>query len=410
MHCDHVDISQAFCQGDLLPDDGYNGKVFISPTPGYDEDPDYVYHLRKQLYGMPSAAHTWHHTMSAYLKSQACTTVGFERSMWTVVKNGYHILIAEHIDDTIISCEDCPTLDSFRKDLAGPEGLFDGTYEGEIRTYLGCDIVRNRMAGTTMLSQKHYAEEVLCTFDYWDCIPALTPMKPGARHTQEQSNPHRSYISLALLGYCQKFGIFGEYDSTLSCLSYSELSKYIQCTGQDHMDHVLWYLKATYDQAIVYQRSCTLTNTLWDWVDSDWAANADTCCSHTGYVLTCAGVLSPGSHAGKTVRLYLPLKQNTWPPVNVTKKSCTCVTLCAISVSMLLPLLRFMKTISNVLPCLKNLSVISFLDTLTFVVTSCVTSSWQVLSSLLLCARISWLLMLSPRVSPLLLLSNTVML
>ena len=39
MHCDHVDISQAFVQGDLLPGDGYNGKVYISAPPGYDEDP-----------------------------------------------------------------------------------------------------------------------------------------------------------------------------------------------------------------------------------------------------------------------------------------------------------------------------------------------------------------------------------
>ena len=29
MLCDHVDISQAFVQGDLLPGDGHNGKVYI---------------------------------------------------------------------------------------------------------------------------------------------------------------------------------------------------------------------------------------------------------------------------------------------------------------------------------------------------------------------------------------------
>jgi hypothetical protein len=31
---------------------------------------------------MPSAARAWHTTMSAYLKSQGCSLVGFERSMW----------------------------------------------------------------------------------------------------------------------------------------------------------------------------------------------------------------------------------------------------------------------------------------------------------------------------------------
>jgi hypothetical protein len=51
----------------------------------------HVYQLRRPLYGMPSAARAWHHTMSAYPKSQGCTLVGFERSMWTVVKEGHFI-------------------------------------------------------------------------------------------------------------------------------------------------------------------------------------------------------------------------------------------------------------------------------------------------------------------------------
>ena len=99
--CDHVDISLAFVQGDLLPGDGYNGKVYISPTPGFTEDDGYVYQLRRPLYGMPSAARAWRTTMSAYLKSQRCSLVGFERSMWYASIGGHTILIAAHIDDFI---------------------------------------------------------------------------------------------------------------------------------------------------------------------------------------------------------------------------------------------------------------------------------------------------------------------
>jgi len=39
MLTDHVDISQAFVQGELLPGDGHNGNVYIFSPPGYDEDP-----------------------------------------------------------------------------------------------------------------------------------------------------------------------------------------------------------------------------------------------------------------------------------------------------------------------------------------------------------------------------------
>jgi hypothetical protein len=62
-----------------------------------------------------------------------------------------------------------------------------------VHKYLVCEILRELDAGKTLLSQKYYAEHVLrtrCTYDYWDCIPALTPMVPGTRLTKEQCDPH----------------------------------------------------------------------------------------------------------------------------------------------------------------------------------------------------------------------------
>ena len=288
MHCDHVDISQAFVQGDLLPGDGYQGKVYISPPKGFDEDPDYVYELRRPLYGMPSAARAWHTTMSSYLKDQGCKTVGFERSMWTTVKNGHTILITAHIDDFILACSDRATLDDFRTALLA---RFDGTYEGEIHSYLGCEI--HREDGKTLLSQRHYAEDVLRTYEAWDCIPALTPMKPGARLTKEQCNLapdasfHRRYR-----GIVGSLGYLVNMTRPDLAWSYSELSKYVQYPGQEHMDaanHVLRYLRGTYDQAIIYTRSDKAADVLWGWVDSDWAADLDSRRSHTGYVLMLTG-------------------------------------------------------------------------------------------------------------------------
>ena len=84
MFTDHVDISQAFVQDELLPGDGHKGNVYISSPPGYEEDSRYIYRLLKLLYGMPSAAHAWHTTMSAFLEREGCETVGFEKSTWRI--------------------------------------------------------------------------------------------------------------------------------------------------------------------------------------------------------------------------------------------------------------------------------------------------------------------------------------
>ena len=42
MFTDHVDISQAFTQGELQPGDGYLGNLYISAPPGFPEDPAFL--------------------------------------------------------------------------------------------------------------------------------------------------------------------------------------------------------------------------------------------------------------------------------------------------------------------------------------------------------------------------------
>ena len=84
--------------------------------------------------------------MSAFLEREGCETVGFEKSMWRVVIDGHLILLGAHINDFVIACANPPVLDAFRK-------AFEGTYEGPLKHYLGCEIARDHIAGTTTLSQ-----------------------------------------------------------------------------------------------------------------------------------------------------------------------------------------------------------------------------------------------------------------
>ena len=51
---------------------------------------------------------------------------------------------------------------------------FEGTSDGMIQTYLGCEIERDMLAGTTTLSQKHYAEDTLGTYGFWGSLPIET--------------------------------------------------------------------------------------------------------------------------------------------------------------------------------------------------------------------------------------------
>ena len=94
--------------------------------------------------------------MSAFLEREGCETVGLEKSMLQVVIDGHRILLVAHIDDFVIACANRPVLsDAFRK---RPLEAFEGTKENLVQQYLGCEIARDPVAGTTTLSQNHHAE------------------------------------------------------------------------------------------------------------------------------------------------------------------------------------------------------------------------------------------------------------
>ena len=65
--------------------------------------------------------------------------------------------------------------------------------------------------------------------------------------------------------------------------AYSELSNYVQCPQPAHMlvaQHVLRYLRGTYELGIRYHRDAFHPDQLWGWVDADWAGDIETRRSH----------------------------------------------------------------------------------------------------------------------------------
>ena len=131
------------------------------------------------------------------------------------------------------------SLDDFRSRLLDH---FDGSYEDDIQTYLGCEIERDIAKDTTSLSQKHYAdydeevnflreneekhytEEVLCTYNVWDYHPSETVLPPNLRLRKEDCDltPDPAFHS-------RYHGIVGSLGLTV-------------------VEHVIRYLRDTYEK------------------------------------------------------------------------------------------------------------------------------------------------------------------
>ena len=98
--------------------------------------------------------------------------------------DGHHILLRAHIDNFALACANSPLLDAFKKLLLK---AFEGTYESPLKHYFDCEVLRDMVAGTTQLSHKHYAEEILRTYGYWDSVTPLrpTPIKPNTKLSKD---------------------------------------------------------------------------------------------------------------------------------------------------------------------------------------------------------------------------------
>ena len=288
-----VDFTQGFIQADL-PKDGK--PIYISPPPGVEEEEGVVYQVLRPLYGMPHSGRCLHVTWSNWLKSEGFSKVGYEGSMWAKNDGEDTILIATHVDDSIVTGSSPEKLDAFIDRL---KSRFDATAEMDVSDFLGMEWERDVEGRTSRLHQKAFLEKLLKDYGYWEVrAPPVTPMVPKAKLSAEDqpdvADPvlHRKYRSIVgALGWLSN-GTRPDISHT-----YSELSKYVQRPGVKHMEaaeHCLRYLSGTVDLFITYrgdadQRDGQERNTLWGWVDADYAADLNTRRSHTGYVLMLNG-------------------------------------------------------------------------------------------------------------------------
>jgi hypothetical protein len=182
----HAILSKLSLQADKLPE-GVNRRYFIQPPPGSPDvnNRDVVYEVCRPLYGNPSSPRVLHKTLDAYFMSEGFEHVGSEESVWVRPKGGKYgedIYVSTHVDDCLICCKSTTTMCKFKQELLT---RFQGTDEGEVKEYLGCEVIRDRVARTGKMVQAGYDERVLRTLGMWDCNPVLTPMDPNVRLTKQ---------------------------------------------------------------------------------------------------------------------------------------------------------------------------------------------------------------------------------
>eukprot|EP00961_Rhodomonas_salina_P204627 2761733-Rhodomonas_salina.1 len=82
----------------------------------------------------------------------------------------------------LCACDDLNVLELFKTDFLK---RFEGTNEGAVHEYLGCEVVRDWEKGSLSLLQRGYTERVLKIYGFDKATPARTPLSPGIRLTKQ---------------------------------------------------------------------------------------------------------------------------------------------------------------------------------------------------------------------------------
>ncbi|CAI5940934.1 unnamed protein product [Closterium sp. NIES-64] len=255
-------------------------------------------HVAAHLYGLRQAPREWHDTLRTTLAALGFAPSTADPSLFLRTDTSlppFYILV--YVDDLVFATADTAGLAYVKSELQKRHTCTD---LGELRSYLGLQITRDRARRTIILTQSHMVQQVLQRFGFTYSSPQATPLP--TRH------------SLSALPSDESVESSGPYVELVGCLMYlmtctqpdlayplSILARYV-APGRHRPEHmaaakrVLRYLCSTSGMGLVLGGRSLVVLT--GHADASWADDQATQRSSQGYTLS----LGSGSVSWRATR------------------------------------------------------------------------------------------------------------
>ncbi|GKA53115.1 retrovirus-related pol polyprotein from transposon TNT 1-94 [Tanacetum coccineum] len=187
------DVKSAFLNAEFHEED------YVDQPPGFEKanENNKVYKLKKALYGLKQAPRAWYSKIDKKFQEN-----GFERSMneptLYVKKEGMNglVIVSLYVDDMIYIGSSLALISKFRNSMMN---MFDMTDLGELKYFLGLEIVQNKTE--IFMSQKKYIEDTLKKFNMSGCKMASTPMNLNEKFSvNDETEMANAIVYRSLIG------------------------------------------------------------------------------------------------------------------------------------------------------------------------------------------------------------------
>ena len=237
---------------------GIDHEVYVEQPPYFSvRDPkEYVYLLNKALYGLKQSPLLWSNDLK-----QALLDLGFKQSIADesifILNNGsIYIILAVYVDDILVLAA---TQDQIQSIFTSLSAKFKLRNLGPVKKFLGLDIYRPFPTGSVFLSQSTYSRKMLHKFNMADCNPVKTPSEPSFnlhKRTPDEE-PADNELYRQIIGSVM---FLSQYTRPDIAHTVSYLSQFNKDPSTAHLraaKHLLRYIQATKDFAILYDASST---------------------------------------------------------------------------------------------------------------------------------------------------------
>jgi hypothetical protein len=293
-----LDVKSAFLNGVL------EEEIYMEQPEGFimAGQEDKVCRLKKAIYGLKQASRAWNQQFHGVLIELGFTRIYADAGIYVNNQQAGDdpLFIILYVDDITIMGASLEAIKRLKNNL---KKRYEITDLGEIASYLGIRITRNRSEKRIDIDQAGYIKDILDRFGMSDANPNNTPLPSGAQvdlvkyDGQASLSEIRNYQSL--IGSLLYVQIATRPDISFAV---SRLAQYATNPSPKHLrlgKNVLSYLLGTMDMRIRYEGN---GEGLFGYTDSSFADHTDDRHSTSGYVFLLAdGAISWSSRKQKTI-------------------------------------------------------------------------------------------------------------
>ncbi|KAL8146620.1 hypothetical protein AgCh_004375 [Apium graveolens] len=176
-----MDIKSAFLNGYLKEE------VYVKQPPGFihEKYPNYVYKLKKSVYGLRQSPRCWYERLSQFLVNNGFIRGTLDPTLFIFHKRDNFLLVQVYVDDIVFGSSN-ESLCKWFSDCMHKE--FDMSLMGELQYFLGLQI--NQSNAGIFIHQGKYIKDLLKRFALDHVTPKSTPMSTSVKLTKdEQGTP-----------------------------------------------------------------------------------------------------------------------------------------------------------------------------------------------------------------------------